>query len=90
MLFLNIYIDLDYFVSTTHTNLIHNGKRWFDRINERQQETHGLLSKKSEFHVILHRGKWVHPENYNPTQLLDLCCSVLQLVTLDCGSTVAV
>ena len=40
-----------------------------------------LLSKKREFHGINLLGEqWVHSENYNylkPTQLLDLCCSVL-------------
>ena len=35
----------------------------------------------------------MHSENYNylnPTQLLDLCCSVVQFVTLDCRSIVVV
>ena len=35
----------------------------------------------------------MHPENYNylnPTQLLDLCCSVLQLTPLDYGSIMVV
>ena len=31
------------------------------------------------------------PENYNyPTDLLDLCCSVVQFILLDCGSIEAV
>ena len=34
-------------------------------INERQQETHTLLGKKSESHLgNLSRGQWVLPENY--------------------------
>ena len=35
----------------------------------------------------------MHSENYNylnPTQLLDLCCSVVQFISLDCGSVVVV
>ena len=56
MLFLNIYTGLGYFNCTTHINCIH--KVWVDVINERQQETHGLLGKKSEFHGInLLRGQ---------------------------------
>ena len=44
MLFLNIYIGLGYFIHTTHINCIL--KVWVDLMNERQQETHGLLGKK--------------------------------------------
>ena len=44
-------------------------------INDRQQETHALLGKKNESHVVnLSRGQWVLPENYsylNSTQLLN-------------------
>ena len=44
---------------------------------------------KNKFHGInLLWGQWVHPKTYNysnPNQLLDLCCSVLQLILLDCG-----
>ena len=70
-------------------NLIH--KVWVDLINKRQQETHGLLGIKKliPWNKPI-TGQWVHPENYNylnPTQLLDLCCSVLQLMPLDCGSS---
>ena len=36
MLFLNIYTGLDYFIRTTHINLIH--KVLVDLINERQQD----------------------------------------------------
>ena len=83
-LFLKIYIIIGYYHGTTHINLIH--KVWVNLINERQQKTHGLVGKKSEFHEInLLRGQWVHPENYsylNPTQLLDLCFSVVQLIPL--------
>ena len=35
----------------------------------------------------------MHLKNYNylnPTRLLDLCCSVLQLISLDCGSILVV
>ena len=43
-----------------------------------------LLGKKSEFHGInLLWGQLVHPENYNylnPTQFLDLSCSVVQFL----------
>ena len=35
-------------------------------INERQQETHALLGKKNESHLVnLSRGQWVLPENCN-------------------------
>ena len=89
MRFLNIYTGLGYFIRTIHISLIH--RVWLYLINERQQEDHGLLDKRSEFHEInLLRG---HPENYNylnPTQLLNVCCSVVQLIPLDCGSIVVV
>ena len=79
MPFLNIYTGIAYFICTTYISFIH--KVWVNLINQRQQETHGLLGKKIEFHGInLLRGKSVHPKKYNhlnPTQLLDLCCSVL-------------
>ena len=42
-------------------------------INERQQETHALLGKKNESHLVT-------PKNYsylNSTQLLTQCCSVV-------------
>ena len=39
-----------YFIRTTHTSWI--PKVSVHLINERQQETHGLLSKKSKFHEI--------------------------------------
>ena len=83
LLFEYIHITgLGYFIRITHINWIE--KVWVDLINERQQETHALLGKKSKFHGInLLREQWVHPENYdylNPTQLLDLCCSVPQLI----------
>ena len=64
-------------------NLIH--KVWIDLINERQHKTQGFLGKISESHGIN------LPENYNylsPTELLDLCCSVVQFIPLDCGSIV--
>ena len=35
-------------------------------INERQQETHALLGKKNELHLVnLSRGQPVLPENYS-------------------------
>ena len=45
-------------------------------LNEKQQETHALLSKKNESHLInLSRGQWVPPERkysyLNSTQLLN-------------------
>ena len=80
-----IYTGHGYFIRTTHTTLIH--KVWVDLINDRQQETHDLLRKKSELHGRnLLREQWVHPKNYNylnPTQLLYLCCSVVQFIRLD-------
>ena len=69
-------------------NLIH--KVWVDLINEKQQKTRGFLGKISKSHGInLSRGQRVLPENYsylNPTELLDLCCCVVQFIPLDCGS----
>ena len=50
MFFLIVYTGLGYFIRTAHINLIH--KVWVDLIKERQQETHGLLDKKSKFHEI--------------------------------------
>ena len=73
-------------------NLIH--KVWVDLINERQHKTQGFLGKISEsYGTNLSRTKWVLPETYNylnPTELLDLCCSVVQYIPLDCGSTAVV
>ena len=83
MHFLDIYTGIAYFICTTYINFIH--KVWVNLINRRL----GFLPnkpmvcwvKKIEFHGInLLRGKSVHPKKYNylkPTQLLDLCCSVL-------------
>ena len=92
MFFLIVYTSLGYFIRTAHINLIHNV--WVDLIKERQQETHGLLDKKSKFHGInLLQGHWVHLENYNylnPTKLLDLCCSVVQFIPLDWAAIVVV
>ena len=50
MFFLIVYTGLGYFIRTAHINLIL--KVWVDLIKERQQETHGLLDKKSKFHGI--------------------------------------
>ena len=86
MLFLKIYTGLGYFICTTDINQFK--KVWVDQLNERQEETHSLLSKKSKFHRT---NLWVQTKNYNylnPNQLLDLCCSLLQLFPLDCGSVV--
>ena len=75
-----------------HTNLIH--KVWVDLINERQHKTQRYLGKIRESHgTNLSRGQWVLPEIYNylnPTELLDLCCSVVQYIHLDCGSIATV
>ena len=86
MLFLKIYTGLGYFICTTDINQFK--KVWVDQLNERQEEIHSLLSKKSQFHRT---NLWVQTKNYNylnPNQLLDLCCSLLQLFPLDCGSVV--
>ena len=86
MLFLKIYTGLGYFICTRDINQFQ--KVWVDQLNERQEETHSLLSKKSKFHRT---NLWVQTKNYNylnPNQLLDLCCSLLQLFPLDCGSVV--
>ena len=76
------------FICTTHISWFHNVL--VNLINKIQQEIHGLLGKKSEFHGIKLLGEegdneciskititWIWP-NY----LLDLCCSVLQLLSL--------
>ena len=73
-------------------SLIH--KVWVDLVNERQHKTQGFLGKISESHGInLSREQWVLPENsnyLNPTELFDLCCSVVQFIPLDCGSIAVV
>ena len=73
-----------------HNNLIH--KVWVDLTNEKQHKTQGFLGKMSESHGINLR-QLVLPENYNylnPTELLDLCCSVVQFILWDCGSIAVV
>ena len=54
----------------------------------------GLTSWLTLSHRInLSRVQWVLPENcnyLNPTKLIDLCCSVVQFISLDCGSIVVV
>ena len=45
MLFLNKHTGHGYFIRTTQSNQIQ--KVWVDPINERQQETHGLLGIKA-------------------------------------------
>ena len=89
--FLNIYTGFGYFI------LVHNGtilKVWVKLINEKQHKTQGYLGKISESHGInVSRGQWVLPENYNylnPTELLDLCCSMAHFLPLDCGSIVVI
>ena len=71
-----------------------NSQIWVDLRNKRQQGIHCFLSEKSKFHGINQlRRQCLYPKNYkhlNLAQLLDLCCSVLQLVRLDCGSIVVV
>ena len=71
-----------------------NSQIWVDLRNKRQQDIHCFLSEKSKFHGINQlRRQWLYPKNYkhlNLAQLLDLCCSVLQLVRLDCGSILVV
>ena len=47
MLFLNVYTGLGYFIRTAHINWLH--KLRVDLINERQQETHGLMKKKKNY-----------------------------------------
>ena len=83
----NIYIPVLVISFLLH-NLIH--KVWVDLINKRQPKAQGFLGKISESHEInLSRGQWVLPENYiylHPTELLDLCCYVVQFIPLDCGS----
>ena len=59
-----------------------------DLITERQ--THGFLGKISESHgTNLSREQYVSAsENYdnlNPTEILDLCYSVVQFIPLDIG-----
>ena len=48
MLFVRLYTGLGYFICTTDINQFQ--KVWVDQLNERQEETHSLLSKKSQFH----------------------------------------
>ena len=89
MLFLNIYTSLGYIICITHINWIH--KVWVDLINEGQQETHSLFGKKSKLHGInLLRGATSASQKLKLLESLDLCCSVLQLIPLDCGSIVVV
>ena len=76
-----------------HNSLIH--KVWVDLINERLHKIQGFLVKIREFRGInLTRWQSVLPENYNyylnPTELIDLCCSVVQFISLDCGSIAVV
>ena len=63
-------------------------------IKKRQQKTQGFLGKISKLHAIkLFGGKRVLPEKYNYlnlTELLDLCCSLVKFIPLDCGSVVVV
>ena len=63
-----------------HSNLIY--KVWVGLTNERQHKTQGFLGKIRQSHgTNLSRGQWVLPETYkylNPTELFDLCCSVVQ------------
>ena len=85
-----IYIPVSVISFLLHNNLIH--KVWVDLINERQQKTHGFLGKISKsFGINLSRGQQVLPKNYSylsPTELLDLCCSVVQFIPLECRSIV--
>ena len=87
-----IYIPVLVISFLLHINLIH--KIWVDLINERQQETRRFLGKISEAHGInLSRGQSVLPENcnyLNPTELLNLCCSVVPFIPLGCGSIAVV
>ena len=72
MLFLNIYAGLGYLIQTTHINWI--CKVWVHLINKRQQETDGLLGKKTNSMKETYYGG-NERENYNClnlTQLLDL------------------
>ena len=75
-----------------HNNFIH--KVWVDLINERQHRNQGFMDKITKSHGInLSQGQGVFPENYNylnPTELLDLCCSVVQFIPLDCRSIAVV
>ena len=91
-IFWNTYTGLGSFILTLHNNLTH--KVWVDLVNERQLKTQSFLGKISKPHGInLSLGKWVLPEYYNylnPTELLDLCCSFVQFIPLDCGSIVLV
>ena len=94
-IFLNsfwIYIPVLVISFLLHNNLIHNV--WVYLLNKRQQRTDGFLDKISESHGMnISRGQWVLPENYNylnPTELLDLCCSIVQFILFDCGSIVVV
>ena len=68
-----------------HNNLIH--KVWVDLINERQHKTQDFSGKISESHgKSLSRGQWVLPETYNYLNQIDLRCSVVQYIPLDCES----
>ena len=90
MLFLNIYAGLGYLIQTTHINWI--CKVWVHLKNKKGQETHGLLGKKTNSMEETYYGG-NECGNYNClnlTQLLDLCCSVFQLILFDCGSIVVV
>ena len=81
-----IYVPVLVISFFLHINLMHKVR--VDLINERQHKTQGFLGKISKSHGIsLSRGQWVLSENYNylnPTELLDLCCSVVQFIPLDC------
>ena len=89
--FRNVLVE--YIPALVISFLLHNSliqKVWVYPINERQHETQGFFGKISESHgTTLSRGQRVLPETYNylnPTELLDLCCSVVQCIPLDCGS----
>ena len=75
-----------------NNNLIR--KVWIDLMNERQHKTQGFLGKISESHgTNLSRRQCVLPETYNyqnPGESLDLCCSVVHYIPLDCGSIAVV
>ena len=76
-----IYISALAVSCLLQNNLIHKVRA--DLINERQL---GSLGKVSEPNLA--RGQLGLPENYNylnPTELFDLCCSVVQYIPLDCG-----
>ena len=86
-LFLNIYLPW-LFHSHYITILIH--KLWVDLKNERKHKTQSFLAKisKSPWNKPISRAMSASQKLQLLEIWLDLCCSVVQFIPLDCGSIV--